>query len=190
VEIVATRSAGRADPPWWLLVLLGALMAGVGIWLLANLVESVLLLAVLIGLSLVVGGVLDAMVLGRDRPRWVGWAEGLLLVGAGAVVLAWPDITLWVLAISTGLALVLGGLVGVAVAFHHRHRSPAWTLELGLAALGVVTGTLILAWPEATVVVVAVVYGIRTTVVGVMAIASGWQLRRARDAAAVSAAST
>lgn len=163
---------------WWVVVLLGLAMVGLGVWLLANLVESVVVLALVVGVSLMAGGVLDALVFGREtRARWARWVEGLLLVGAGLVVLAWPDITLWVLTLTAGFAALLGGLIQIVVAIYH-HRRPGWTIGLGLGALGVVLGTVVLVWPEATIVVVAVMFGIRATVNGLVAIGTGWQMRR------------
>jgi uncharacterized membrane protein HdeD (DUF308 family) len=163
---------------WWLAVLLGLLMVGLGLWMLANLVESVVVLAVIIGVSLITGGLVDAFVLGSpDRPRWAGLIEGLLLVGAGIVVLSWPEITLWALAIAGGLSLVLGGLVHLVMAVVHRH-DPDGVLDFGLGVMGLVLGGIVLAWPEATLVVLAVLFGIRAILVGALAIGAGWQMRR------------
>lgn len=172
---------------WWLAVLLGVLMVGLGVWLLANLVESVVVLALIIGVSLLTGGIVDALVLGRDRPRWAAWIEGLLLVAAGIVVLTWPDITLWVLVVTGGLSLLLGGVVQVLIAFVHRHR-PSWTIDLGLGALGIALGTIVLVWPEATVVVIAVLFGLRAVAVGLIAIGAGWQMRQRASAAQLAGA--
>lgn len=179
--VPADLETGRVDLDarrWWVAVLLGLAMVGLGVWLLANLVESVVVLALVVGVSLITGGILDALVFGREtRARWARWVEGLLLFGAGIVVLAWPDITLWILTITAGLAALLGGLVQVVVAICY-HRRPGWTIGLGLGALGVGLGAVVLAWPEATVVVVAILFGIRATVTGLVAIRTGWQLRR------------
>jgi uncharacterized membrane protein HdeD (DUF308 family) len=172
-----TDDGGGAAQNWWLALLVGGLMLGLGGWMLANLVESVLVLAVLIGVSLITGGFVDAWLLSQRRPRWAAWIEGLLLVLAGIVVLSWPDITLWVLTLAGGLALLLGGVVQLVVALAHRHQ-PTWTLDLGLGALGLVLGAIVLAWPEATLVVVAVLFGIRAVVVGLLTIATGLQMRR------------
>lgn len=176
--------------PWWVVSLLGVLMVGLGVWLLANLVESVLVLALLIGVSLIAGGLVDALVLGhyRSRARWASWLEGLVLVGTGVVVLTWPDITLWVLTLTAGISLLLSGLVGIVVALYRRHSAPTWHLELGLGAFAATMGAFILLWPEATVVVLAVAFGIRTTVVGLVAIGTGWQRRREQQATARAAA--
>jgi uncharacterized membrane protein HdeD (DUF308 family) len=167
--------------PWWLAVLLGVAMVGLGVWMLANLVESVVVLAVIIGLSLITGGIVNVFVLGGGGARWASWVEGLLLVGAGLVVLAWPDITLWSLALAGGITLVLGGLIHLAMALMNRKRRPGWTVDAGLGVLGVVLGVIVLAWPEATLVVLAILFGIRAIGFGLLAIGAGWHLRHADD---------
>ena len=162
---------------WGLSVLLGVILLGLGVWMLTNLVESVYILALIIGASLVLGGCAEA-VLGRDREgtRWGALAAGLLLVLAGLVVLAWPDITLWALTFAGGLALLLGGGVQFLLGLFH-HGRPGWTLDLALGAIGIVLGGIVLAWPEATLMVIALLFGIRAVVIGLIAIAAGWQLR-------------
>jgi uncharacterized membrane protein HdeD (DUF308 family) len=180
--------AGDGGGRWWLAVLLGLLMLGLGVWMLANLVESVVVIALIIGASLIAGGLIDAFVLGSPaRPRWAGWLEGLLLVLAGIVVLSWPDITLWVLAVTGGLALALGGVLHLVLAFVHRHDDGA-SVDLALGLLGLVLGAIVLAWPEATVLVLALLFGIRAILVGLLAIGAGWQMRRRRHAVGVAAA--
>jgi uncharacterized membrane protein HdeD (DUF308 family) len=173
---------------WWLAVVLGLFAVGLGVWMLTNLIESVVVLAVVIAVSLITGGLVDAFVLpSPGRPRWAAWIEGLLLVAAGAVVLSWPDITLWVLTVTAGAGLLLGGLVQLAVALYHRH-DPRWTLDLGLAAFGIALGLVVLAWPEATVVILALLFGIRAILVGALAVGAGLQMRRRHAVGVVGAA--
>jgi uncharacterized membrane protein HdeD (DUF308 family) len=184
LDDLADDGSGRR---WWLAVLVGLFMIGLGLWMLANLIESVLVLALVIGVSLITGGILDAFVLGsRSRPRWAGWIEGFLLVGTGMIVLAWPDITLYVLAVTGGLALGLGGLIHLGIAVAHRNE-PGGSFELGLGVLFLVLGGMVLAWPEATLVVLAVLFGVRAIVVGALAVGAGWQMRRRHALGAASA---
>lgn len=170
---------------WGLAVLLGVVLVGLGVWMLTNLVESVYVLALIIGASLIVGGCAEA-VLGRDRQGtwWGALIAGLLLVLTGLVVLAWPDITLWALTFAGGLALLLGGVVQLVVGLVG-HGRPGWTLDLALGSIGIAVGGIVLAWPEATLVVVAILFGIRAVVTGLIAIAAGWDLRRQGTASAV-----
>jgi uncharacterized membrane protein HdeD (DUF308 family) len=149
-----------------------------GVWMLANLFESVVVLAWLVGISLIVGGVVEVLALGgRQALGRVAWLAGGLSVLAGVVVLAWPDITLWVLAVLAGVTLVVAGAVRVVLALANRDQ-PDWSLDLGLGGCGIALGAVVLAWPSATLVVLAVSLGIRAIGTGLVAIGAGWQMHR------------
>jgi uncharacterized membrane protein HdeD (DUF308 family) len=163
---------------WWASLLVGVLLVGLGVWMLTNLFESVVVLAWIAGVSLIVGGIVEVAALGgRQALGWVAWLDAALLIGAGIVVLVWPDITLWALAVLAGAALLVAGLLRVAMAFYNRN-DPDWTLDLGIGAFGIVLGAVVLAWPDATLVVLALSLGIRAVVTGLIAIGTGWQMHR------------
>ena len=163
---------------WWVSVVGGVIMVLLGLWVLTNLYDSVVVLAWLVGLSLIVAGTLEILALhGEPGMGWAVWVSGGLLIAAGVAVVAWPDITLWALAVVAGIALVAAGAVRVAVALSVRDQ-PDFALHLGLGALGVALGVVVLVWPEATLVVLAFILGIRFLVTGVVAIGVGWQLHR------------
>jgi uncharacterized membrane protein HdeD (DUF308 family) len=152
---------------WWLSVLGGLALVVLGVWMLTNVFESVVVLAWLVGISLIVAGVVEVMALHGERDiGWAVWLSGGLLVAAGIAVLVWPDITLWALAVMAGVGLVLD-----------RDRADM-PLQLGLGGLTIALGVVVLAWPDATLVVLAVLLGVRAIGSGLVAIGVGWQLRR------------
>lgn len=162
----------------WLSIGAGVVLVVLGLWLLANPFASVVILAMLIGASLIVGGVVE--ILGRwgsQELSWGAWVAGGLLVVTGLVILAWPDITLWAVAAVVGTSLVLAGLVGGVVALSSRDH-PEWVAGLALGVLSVVVGLVALAWPDATVLILALLLGLRTLVTGLISIALGWQVLR------------
>jgi uncharacterized membrane protein HdeD (DUF308 family) len=162
---------------WWATVLVGFALVALGLWLLTNLYESVTVLALLVGVSLVAGGLLEVVVATKAGVGWAGWVAGGLLVIAGVVVLAWPDITLWALAVAAGLALMAGGALHALWALS-LPRGTDRTVQIVVGVLGVVLGAVVVAWPDATLVVLAILMGIRAVVTGIVAIATGWQLHR------------
>jgi uncharacterized membrane protein HdeD (DUF308 family) len=163
---------------WWLSIIGGIALVVLGVWLLTNLYDSVTVLAWLVGVSLIVAGIIEVLALHGERGiGFAVWLSGGLLVAAGIVVLVWPDITLWALAVLAGIGLILAGVVRVVVALTERDQ-PDFVVNLAIGVLGVVLGALVLAWPEATLVVLAVLLGIRFVVSGVVAIGMGWQLHR------------
>lgn len=175
------RPIGYADAEpgdWWLSVLGGVALVAVGTWLLTNLFESVTVLAWLIGVSLIVAGVVEVLALHDVREvAPAAWISGGLLVAAGIAVLAWPDATLWVIALVAGIGLVLAGVLHALVALADPDRADMpW--QLGLAGLTVALGVVVLVWPGQTLVVLAVLLGIRAIGSGLVAIGVGWQMHR------------
>jgi uncharacterized membrane protein HdeD (DUF308 family) len=132
-------------------------------------------LALLVGISLIVSGIVEILARGgSEELGWPAWIAGGLLAAAGILVLAWPDITLWAVAVVVGASLIVAGLLGAVIAATHRDR-PRWVAELALSALSFVVGLAVLTWPDATLVVLAVFMGARAIGIGLLAIAIGWQ---------------
>lgn len=184
--------AGRMPPPpprpieyrdlddsgWWLGMLTGVALVVVGIWMLTNLFESTVVLALLVGASLIVGGVVEVIALsGSGGLGWQAWVAGGLLVAAGVAVIAWPDVTLWAITVVAGAALLLTGVLRVIDALTNREAGGS-PFRLGLGGIGIALGLLILAWPEATLVVLAITVGIRAVASGLVAIGLSWQMHR------------
>jgi uncharacterized membrane protein HdeD (DUF308 family) len=163
---------------WWISVLGGIALVVLGVWLLTNLFESVVVLAWLVGISLIVVGIVEVMALhGEEGVGGAAWVSGGLLVAAGIAVMVWPDITLWAIAVLAGIGLVLAGLLRVALALTDR-RGSDMPIQLGLGGLSIALGIVVLVWPDATLVVLAVLLGVRAIGTGLVAIGVGWQLRR------------
>ncbi|HEX8803633.1 MAG TPA: DUF308 domain-containing protein [Acidimicrobiales bacterium] len=168
---------------WWLTALLGLALLVLGIWLLTNLFESVVVLAILVGASLIAGGVAEIAALGgRESVGWPAWVAGGLVIALGVAVLVWPDITLQALAILAGAALVVAGALRIVAALGHR-GDEAGPLMLAVGGFSVVLGLVIMAWPDATVLVLAIILGIRAVVSGLVALGIGWQMWQLHRAA-------
>lgn len=167
---------------WWLSLLFGVVLVVVGVWLLSNLYESVTVLAILVGLSLVISGVTEIVALGgRDAFGWAAWVGGGLVIAAGLIVLAWPDITLKVIAVLAGFALLVTGAIGIVLALQRRAAGSDWPVQLGLGAVALVIGALVLAWPSATLMVLGFILGIKAVVTGLISIGAGWKAHQLAD---------
>jgi uncharacterized membrane protein HdeD (DUF308 family) len=159
----------------WLLVA-GAALVLLGLYLLANPFAAIWILGVVIGISLALGGVAEVLA-GRNTsgPRWPSLVLGLVFVGLGIASMAWPDATVWVIALLAGLALVAGGLISLGASLG---GGEGMGLRLGLGAASLIAGIVVLAWPDATLLVVAIIIGLRTLLAGALFIAMGWNVRR------------
>jgi uncharacterized membrane protein HdeD (DUF308 family) len=90
----------------------------------------------------------------------------------------WPDVTLWALAVMVGVGLIIGGVAEVLFAARFRRALPMWGVWWLDGALSVVVGIAALAWPEATILALAILLGLRVLLRGAATITFGLALRR------------
>ena len=128
-------------------------------------------------MSLIVGGLAEvASSKGAPGPRWPSLVVGGLVIIAGIAATVWPDATVWVLAIIYGLGLAVSGavtLIGALVG-----GSDGRVPRLALGGVSLVVGLAVLAWPDATLLVLALLIGFRTLVNGAISIGIGINIRR------------
>jgi uncharacterized membrane protein HdeD (DUF308 family) len=149
--------------------LLGLAAFVVGVVLLFDPVAAARSLALLLGLSFVIGGLLEMAVgLAAGRGRWVSLVLGAILVIGGILAVVWPGLTLFTLALITGLSLIIHGAARVGVAMLARHEIPGWGWHALAGAVNVVVGALAIAWPEATVRVLSFVLGLQIAAFGLL----------------------
>jgi uncharacterized membrane protein HdeD (DUF308 family) len=167
----------RSSPKWWLFLALGVVAIVIGVILLLDLVTAVATLALLVALGLLVTGITEVMTAGRYRSV-LGLAAGVVLVLAGLAALAWPDITLWALAVVTGIGLVLSGVMRIMGAVSLRLEGWGWLLVGGVISL--VIGVMALFWPGATILALGILLGLRTLIFGISEVMYGLSLHAAR----------
>ena len=99
-------------------ILLGTLALIAGLIVIRNPGESLVLLVLAFAIYLIVAGALALArgLVSRDG-RATSLGRGVILVAAGTVIIAWPDISLTTLAVLAGIALILQGVVEIAEAF-------------------------------------------------------------------------
>ena len=163
---------------WWMVVALGALMVVIGVLLLVNPFDAVRTLAVLVAFGLVVAAVDEMAQAERHTVKWPSYALAAVWFVTAVWALLWPDVTLWALAATVGIGLIIGGAAEILFVARFRRELPMWGVWLLDGALSVIVGVAALAWPEATVLALAVLLGIRVLLRGTATIAFGLALRR------------
>jgi uncharacterized membrane protein HdeD (DUF308 family) len=146
---------------------LGVAALVVGVVLLLNPAVAAHTLALLIGLGLVVGGCLE--IAGREATgssRVGSLVVGVILVVGGAVAAFWPSVSLWTLAIITGISLMLHGMGRLFLAFSARREVRTWGWLAVAGAVNVLIGLLALVWPAATVLVLSLLLGVQVLAFG------------------------
>jgi uncharacterized membrane protein HdeD (DUF308 family) len=120
---------------WGVYLFLGIVWMLLGILIISYHVETLNVLAIFTGIAFLVGGIteiVDAFKL-QSGYKWLVATSGVFAVAVGIVAIAWPQPTLYVIAVLIGWYLVLMGIVHVVVALFHTHQQYWWTgLVLGL----------------------------------------------------------
>jgi uncharacterized membrane protein HdeD (DUF308 family) len=163
----------RASSKWWAFLALGVVSVIVGFLLVLDLFAAVATLALLVALGLVVSGIGELMTAGRYRSV-LGIVAGVLLVVGGVLAAVWPDITLWALAVVVGINLIVSGVARIMGAVQLRVEGWGWLLFGGILSL--VIGVLALVWPDATILVLGVLLGLRILLFGIAEIMFGLAL--------------
>ncbi|MBA3605470.1 MAG: DUF308 domain-containing protein [Acidimicrobiia bacterium] len=186
---MSRRSWLRQVLPWWAVPALGVACVVLGAVLTARPLRSLSVLALLTAAALVITGIGELTTAAAARRPWLARLAGVVVVASGAVVVAWPGVTILVLAFAAGVGLVVGGLLDLAGAVmphaddpERPHAGDNRLIVILGGATSVIVGVIALSWPAVTVLVLAVAFGLRTVVFGVGLIAAGWRTRRSSSA--------
>ena len=162
---------------------LGAAALVVGVVLLFNPVAAARSLALLLGLAFVIGGMLEIAVgWDAEKRRWGSFALGAILIIGGVLAAIWPGVTLFTLALITGLSLILHGAARVGLAVVARDEIPGWGWLVLAGAVNVVIGVIAIAWPQATVLVLSLILGAQIAVFGLLLLVAAFVHPGARGA--------
>ena len=180
---MATRT-GELRPVselWWIPVVFGIAVLGVGVFFVASPHETLSTFAVIAGIFLLVDGVVAIFgsVFGSGEGRGLLAMIGVLSAIAGLVLIKKPFDTLVVFTLIVGVWFVVAGVVRVIVAIASPEGRGGNVL---VALLDVVAGIVILAWPDLGLATLAVIIGIALIVRGALFIWAGWALHRLEKA--------
>jgi uncharacterized membrane protein HdeD (DUF308 family) len=155
-----------------------ALVAGVVV--LAWPDQTVQVVARVVGVFLIIAGlaqIIDALVTHRQGTYWgLLLLRGVIDLAIGVVAVAWPDITVWALVVLIGLELIIGGIVSVVVSFRTPKEFESRSRYLWRGIITIIAGVVVIAWPDATVLVVAIVLGVYLVILGLVLLWAGYQL--------------
>jgi uncharacterized membrane protein HdeD (DUF308 family)/alpha-beta hydrolase superfamily lysophospholipase len=137
-------------------------------------------LVTLVAIAAFVTGVSDVVGAGHNGWPLLDTAIGVGWLALGVAVLAWPGVTIEVLALWVGVGLVVAGAARLAGGVSGSAEQRLTAVILGLAT--VIFGVLALSWPDVTVLVIAVVFGVRTVWFGLALIIDATRDRLDRPA--------
>ena len=160
---------------WWLVVLFGVAVFGVGIFFVASPHETLSTFTVIGGIFLLVDGVLAiiASVFGRGEGRGLLALIGVLGAIAGLVLIKKPFGTLVVLVLVLGVWFIVAGVVRFVAALGEPEGRAG---SIAVAVLDVLAGIVILSWPGPSLATLAVIIGIVLILRGALLVGAGWEL--------------
>jgi uncharacterized membrane protein HdeD (DUF308 family) len=163
---------------WWLLLLNGLLLTVASV-LIFSIDWTIGSLATFIGVLFIVQGAAEALTTGIDaRVRLANVVTGLLSIGAGVLIIVWPEPGV---AVILGAWLIVMGTLAIAGSFAARDVLPNWWLLLILGLLEIPLGVLALANPGGTLAALITVAGIWAVAIGVMRIVLAFEIKRIPD---------
>ncbi len=171
----ADEELRRFASVWWLLVLFGVVVFGVGIFFVASPHETLSTFTVIAGIFLLVDGVMAivASIFGRGEGRGLLALVGALSAIAGLVLIKKPFDTLVVFTLILGVWFVVAGVVRFVSALA---TPEGRTAGIVIAILDLIAGIVILSWPDLGLATLAVIIGIVLICRGLLFVAAGWML--------------
>jgi uncharacterized membrane protein HdeD (DUF308 family) len=104
-------------------------------------------------------------------------ALGIACVIAGLLTLVWPGVTVFALVFVLGVFLLFAGVSEIGWALAERHTE-GWQIILARGIIDLITGIIVLAWPEVTVLALALILAAWLFVYAAMTL---WYAYRHRD---------
>jgi uncharacterized membrane protein HdeD (DUF308 family) len=109
------------------------------------------------------------------KMRWVLGLHGLASLLFGAMILVWPDISVYALTILFGAYTLATGILELGTAFTAKGKDErAWLILRGL--LGITVGVLVFAWPDISALALLYVIGAYAVAFGILCIGASVRL--------------
>lgn len=176
-------SAEGRDGYWWIGLIAGLINVLIGVLLVVSPRRSLAALAWLAGVAIVVWGVRQAVAALRQPDQFDrsgGLAVALLTLGFGIAVVVVPDVSLRLIRILIGIAVIVWGLMDAGRP-EFAGRSRWWGFVVrGLGSL--VLGLALIFWPEPTVSLIGILLGILILLWGLIEIVGSFVFRPTRSA--------
>ncbi len=153
----------------------GVACVGVGGLLTADPSFSLSALELVVAIALALSGLSELAVAESSGRPWVSRAVGAIWIATGIAAAAWSGVTLHALAALVGVGLILGGVAKTSLAVSCQGDECLVHALTGVTS--VIVGVLALSWAGVTVLVVAVLFGVRTVLFGFGQIVLALRLR-------------
>lgn len=166
---------------WWLFVVDGVILVVMGILLVATQLVAAQLFIEIVGFFLIIGAIIGIFATAQastaGSASGIRWAMPIIACAIGILLLADPvgsiKILVWIIGLATLLVGALQLSAGLGLVGHE-----ARGLLIGLGILGLITGLLMMFYPEIAAWVLSIFFGIQFIFAGMFRIGAASQLRR------------
>lgn len=167
---------------WQATLMLGLVTLVFGVIVTAHPNGSLRVLAVLLGIAAIVSGIFHLIrTFDQAAPHrlWLG-ISGLLFIAFGVVLIRHLHLTLAIIALLVAISWIIQGTAGLMSAFSGPREGAAWWGVFGFVSL--IAGIVVVAVPESSVTVLAVLAGIWLVVLGLLQVVAALVLQQAASA--------
>ena len=167
---------------WWLVTLKGILICAFGAFLLTQPQDTLETLIYIFGIVLLATGASILAFAFYNRNTIVAWKwfllEGIFDLIFGLLLLNYPTITLFVMAVLGGIWFIVIGALQLRFSLHFRKKMRGWKYPLANGILAVLMGIAIALYPVSGLLFFAVVIGISSLSFGLFLIITSLRMRK------------
>ncbi|MEN8234124.1 MAG: HdeD family acid-resistance protein [Actinomycetota bacterium] len=166
---------------WWLFLVSGVLSVGIGAALLFWPDKTLGVVGWLIGFWMLFFGIIRFLIAlfgGESEGRWILLLVGVIGIVLGIVVMKNPAETIGIIVLIAAIFWVISGLFDVFRGFKDGDLpGRGWVIFGG--ALAIVAGAIVLLWPAASILVLAIIAGIYFLMDGALQIVAAFKIKNA-----------
>ena len=177
-QVYATEELKKS---WWILLLLGVLSIGFGALLIFWPGKTLAVITTVVGLFMIVAGVARFFigVFDSDREhRLLMVLAGIVGVILGIVIMRNPESTIKLVVLLTAIFWIISGMIDMFRGISNASL-PDRSMRIAFGGLSAIFGVVILAWPDITVGVFAVLMGVYVVFFGILEVVAAFQVKNA-----------
>ncbi|WP_312555840.1 HdeD family acid-resistance protein [Empedobacter brevis] len=171
---------------WWILLLIGLLFIGMGIYCFAFPTVSYVALSVFFAVSFLFSGISEIIfsISNKDEIDSWGWtlAYGIVTTIVGFMLVVNPILSLEVFAYYVGFLILFRSISGISYAFDLKNYGVKdWGVSLFLAVIGLIISLILLSSPQLAGLTAVAWLGLAVISSGLFAIFISLQLKKIKD---------
>jgi uncharacterized membrane protein HdeD (DUF308 family) len=163
---------------WQILALVGVITLIIGILVAAHPTTSLNVICVLFGIIVLIGGLAEVIrsFSAEEAHRALTAIVGVVMIVVGVILIRHLNLSRLLVALVVGVVFIIQGVVELMVGFSGESRRGRWPILTGFVSLA--AGIVVIAVPENSVKVLAILVGIWFIVLGLLELVSAFIIRR------------